>query len=71
MNIEIDPNAGFCFGVVNAINKAEEILKEDNQLFCIGDIVHNNIEVDRLNAQGLQAINHDQFAKLSGKKSFI
>ncbi|PKQ65826.1 hypothetical protein BZG02_02145 [Labilibaculum filiforme] len=68
MNIEIDPNAGFCFGVVNAINKAEEILKEDNTLFCIGDIVHNNIEVDRLNALGLQAINHDQFSKLSGKK---
>jgi len=68
MKIEIDPNAGFCFGVVNAINKAEEILKEENYLYCIGDIVHNNIEVDRLTAKGLRSINHDQFTKLSGKK---
>ncbi len=68
MKIEIDSNAGFCFGVVNAINKAEEILKEENRLYCIGDIVHNNLEVDRLTAQGLKSINHDQFSKLSGKK---
>lgn len=68
MKIEIDSNAGFCFGVVNAINKAEGILKEENQLYCIGDIVHNNIEVDRLTAQGLKSISHDQFSKLSGKK---
>ncbi len=68
MKIEIDPNAGFCFGVVNAINKAEEILKKENQLYCIGDIVHNNLEVDRLKQSGLKSINHDEFSKLSGKK---
>ncbi|WP_275109597.1 6-phosphofructokinase [Paralabilibaculum antarcticum] len=68
MKIEIDPNAGFCFGVVNAINKAEEILKEENHLYCIGDIVHNNLEVDRLKQAGLKSIDHDEFSKLSGKK---
>lgn len=68
MKIEIDPNAGFCFGVVNAIKKAEETLKKENQLYCIGDIVHNNIEVDRLNNLGLKTINHDEFSKLSGGK---
>eukprot|EP01029_Cantina_marsupialis_P012759 TRINITY_DN2819_c0_g2_i6.p2 TRINITY_DN2819_c0_g2~~TRINITY_DN2819_c0_g2_i6.p2 ORF type:complete len:615 (-),score=106.34 TRINITY_DN2819_c0_g2_i6:8629-10473(-) len=68
MNIEIDPNAGFCFGVVNAINKAEETLKKEEQLYCIGDIVHNSIEVDRLKKLGLNTIDHDEFENLKGKK---
>ncbi|WP_372752602.1 6-phosphofructokinase [Labilibaculum sp.] len=68
MKVEIDPNAGFCFGVVNAIQKAEEILNEENKLFCIGDIVHNNTEVDRLKKLGLQSINHNEFSELSGQK---
>lgn len=68
MKIEIDPNAGFCFGVVNAIKMAEETLMSENQLFCIGDIVHNNTEVDRLKNKGLHTINHEEFANLSGKK---
>lgn len=68
MIIEIDPNAGFCFGVVNAIEKAEATLAKDKTLFCIGDIVHNNIEVDRLKDLGLKTINHDEFAKLSNVK---
>lgn len=68
MIIEIDPNSGFCFGVVNAIKKAEEILAKDNSLFCIGDIVHNNIEVDRLKDQGLNTINHEEFEDLKNKK---
>lgn len=68
MIIEIDPNSGFCFGVVNAIKKAEEMLAKDETLFCIGDIVHNNIEVDRLKNQGLNTINHDEFEKLKNKK---
>lgn len=68
MIIEIDPNSGFCFGVVNAIEKAEETLSKDKTLYCIGDIVHNNIEVDRLKAQGLKTINHDEFEKLSDAK---
>jgi len=68
MIIEIDPNSGFCFGVVNAIEKAEATLAKDETLFCIGDIVHNNIEVDRLKDQGLKTINHDEFEKLSNAK---
>ena len=68
MIIEIDPNSGFCFGVVNAIEKAEETLAKNGTLFCIGDIVHNNIEVDRLKDQGLKTINHEDFEKLSNAK---
>ncbi len=68
MIIEIDPNSGFCFGVVNAIEKAEETLAKDKTLYCIGDIVHNNIEVDRLKDQGLKTINHNEFKKLSNAK---
>lgn len=68
MIIEIDQNSGFCFGVVNAIEKAEETLAKDKTLYCIGDIVHNNIEVDRLKDQGLKTINHDEFEKLSNAK---
>lgn len=68
MKIEIDPNAGFCFGVVNAINKAEETLKKEDQLYCIGDIVHNSTEVDRLQNLGLQTIDHNEYKGLKNKK---
>jgi 4-hydroxy-3-methylbut-2-enyl diphosphate reductase len=50
--IEIDKGSGFCFGVVKAINKAEEELKKNGTLYCLGDIVHNNIEVERLEKMG-------------------
>ena len=52
MRVEIDKNSGFCFGVVNAITKAEEELRR-GPLYCIGDIVHNSLEVDRLKKLGL------------------
>lgn len=68
VQIEIDKNAGFCFGVVNAIEKAEATLKQKNSLFCIGDIVHNNIEVDRLEKQGLNTINHAEFSAMNGSE---
>lgn len=68
MIIEIDQNSGFCFGVVNAIKKAEEALTENKMLYCIGDIVHNDIEVDRLKDLGLKTINHNEFEKLSNTK---
>jgi len=58
MIIEIDKNSGFCFGVVNAITKVEEELKE-GKIYCVGDIVHNNIEVDRLEGKGLITINRE------------
>lgn len=63
MKVEIDENSGFCFGVVNAIAKAEEELQQ-GELYCIGDIVHNNLEVDRLKGLGLRTIDHEAFADL-------
>jgi len=63
MRVEIDEHSGFCFGVVNAIRKAEQEL-EKGELYCIGDIVHNNIEVERLEQMGLRTIGHGDFANL-------
>jgi len=63
MRVEIDPNSGFCFGVVNAIRKAEEFLEQGETLYCIGDIVHNSHEVERLKKAGLKTINHEEFEK--------
>jgi 4-hydroxy-3-methylbut-2-en-1-yl diphosphate reductase len=64
MIIEIDTNSGFCFGVVEAIHKAEEMLLTQEKLYCLGDIVHNNAEIDRLTRKGLVIINHDEFFKM-------
>ncbi len=64
MKIEIDKGSGFCFGVVTAIRKAEEVLERDGKLYCLGDIVHNNVEVERLQARGLVTIEHEQFKEL-------
>lgn len=69
--IEIDPKSGFCFGVVNAIKKAEEELAKGEILYCLGDIVHNNIEVERLQKLGLRTINHDEFALLHNVKVLL
>lgn len=63
MRVEIDENSGFCTGVVNAIRKAEEELKK-GPLYCIGDIVHNSLEVERLQQKGLKTIDHEEFADL-------
>lgn len=70
-NTEIDPKSGFCFGVVNAITKAEEELAKGGLLYCLGDIVHNNIEVERLARLGLKTINHEEFAKLKNVKVLL
>ncbi len=64
MTIEIDSGSGFCHGVTRAIGKAEEELARGQQLYCLGDIVHNGREVQRLDALGLRTINHEQFAQL-------
>ena len=64
MKINIDTNSGFCFGVVNAIETAENYLKEHNKLYCLGDIVHNNMEVKRLERLGLKTITHNDLSKL-------
>jgi len=71
MEIEIDKKSGFCFGVVNAIKKAEEELENGEVLYCLGDIVHNGKEVDRLAALGLKTINHEEFAKLQNVKVLL
>lgn len=63
--IEIDQQSGFCFGVVTAIKKAEEELRNGSVLYCLGDIVHNNAEVERLSRLGLKTITHDEFLRLS------
>ncbi len=69
--IEIDKDSGFCFGVVKAINKAEEELKKNGTLYCLGDIVHNNIEVERLEKMGLITIDHEQFKKLKNVRVLL
>lgn len=63
MIVEIDEHSGFCFGVVNAIRKAEEEL-EKGILYCVGDIVHNDLEVERLQRKGLRTIEHAEFTGL-------
>ena len=69
--IEIDEDSGFCFGVVNAIKKAEEELDATGSLYCLGDIVHNSDEVERLSKKGLKIIDHEQLAKLSNTKVLL
>ena len=64
MTIEIDTGSGFCFGVTRAIGKAEEELQKGRPLYCLGDIVHNGREVERLQQLGLVTIDHQQFARL-------
>ena len=71
MIVAIDKYSGFCFGVVYAIQMAEAILEKEDQLYCLGDIVHNNKEVDRLNNMGLKIINHDDLKVLSDCKVLI
>ncbi len=71
VEVDIDQNSGFCFGVVFAIQMAEDILNEEGHLYCLGDIVHNDEEVARLKAKGLEIIDHEQFKKLNGAKVLI
>ena len=69
--VEIDEGSGFCFGVVTAINKAEEELTKGGTLYCLGDIVHNSREVERLKAMGLITINHEEFNRLHNVKVLL
>ncbi len=69
--IEIDNESGFCFGVVTAIRKAEEELGNGEPLYCLGDIVHNSAEVERLCQKGLQTITHDRLETLEGVKVLL
>ena len=71
LNVTIDSNSGFCFGVVYAIQMAEDILEEQGYLYCLGDIVHNDEEVARLQQRGLRIINHAQMAELHDEAVLI
>jgi 4-hydroxy-3-methylbut-2-enyl diphosphate reductase len=71
LQVDIDYNSGFCFGVVYAIEMAEEILNEQGYLYCLGDIVHNDEEIKRLEKKGLKIINHEQLKKLYNEKILI
>ena len=71
LKIEIDEHSGFCFGVTTAIRKAEEELQKGETLYCLGDIVHNSIECDRLKNMGLITINHEEFARLHDAKVLL
>ena len=72
MYVEIDKNSGFCFGVVRAISKAEAALGElGGEVYSLGDIVHNRMEVQRLESLGLRTVTHDDMASLAGRDLFI
>ena len=72
MKIEIDKNSGFCFGVVRAITEAERALSETGgEVFSLGDIVHNRMEVQRLERAGLHTVTHDDMERLAGRTLFI
>lgn len=69
--VEIDKGSGFCFGVVTAIKKAEEELDKSGHLYCLGDIVHNSNEVERLESKGLETITHKQLRELHNVKVLL
>ena len=71
LNVTIDTKSGFCFGVEYAIEIAEEILNEEERLYCLGDIVHNDQEVKRLEKMGLKIIDHDKLKKMRDVKVLI
>jgi len=71
LNVQIDQHSGFCFGVVYAIEMAEEVLEEQGYLYCLGDIVHNDEEVTRLTKKGLKIIDHGELKNLFNEKVLI
>ncbi|WP_324671613.1 4-hydroxy-3-methylbut-2-enyl diphosphate reductase [Hymenobacter sp. GOD-10R] len=71
LSVRIDPNSGFCFGVIYAIQMAEDILQEQGYLYCLGDIVHNDEEVERLEKQGLRIIDYNTFSQLRDEAVLI
>ena len=71
MRVVIDDKSGFCAGVVRAISEAEQALAQGGEVFCLGDIVHNRVEVQRLESLGLKTIEHSDLAQLSGSRVLI
>tara|TARA_B100000886_G_scaffold205727_1_gene142079 strand:+ start:13 stop:858 length:846 start_codon:yes stop_codon:yes gene_type:complete len=71
LDVTIDTKSGFCFGVEYAIEIAEEILQQDGELYCLGDIVHNDMEVKRLEDMGLKIIDHEELKQMKDVKVLI
>lgn len=71
MNVIIDDNSGFCFGVVRAIGEAESALQSVGEVYCLGDIVHNRVEVQRLEQLGLHTVSHEDMEHLGGRTLLI
>jgi len=71
LQVKIDTNSGFCFGVIYAIQMAEDILDEQGYLYCLGDIVHNDEEVERLSRRGLRIIDHETYQTLRSEHVLI
>lgn len=71
LTVTIDKDSGFCFGVVYAIEMAEDILDHEDYLYCLGDIVHNDEEVRRLTDKGLRIIDHEQLKSLRNEKVLV
>lgn len=71
LKVTIDKSSGFCFGVVYAIDMAEDILDQEEYLYCLGDIVHNDEEVERLRVKGLRIIDHEKLKELRNEKVLI
>ena len=71
MEVIIDDNSGFCFGVVRAIGEAERALAERGEVYSLGDIVHNRVEVQRLEQLGLHTISHEDMEQLQGRTLLI
>lgn len=69
--IEIDPHSGFCFGVTASISKAETELGAPGPLYCLGDLVHNSAEMERLHSRGLITVSHDDMQRLSGSRMLL
>ena len=71
LDVTIDTKSGFCFGVEFAIEIAEEVLREEGELYCLGDIVHNDMEVKRLEEMGLKIIDHEELENMNDVKVLI
>jgi 4-hydroxy-3-methylbut-2-enyl diphosphate reductase len=71
MKVTIDPNSGFCYGVNRAIQTAENELDAGNEVYCLGEIVHNQVQMDELKGKGLKVITHADLPDLKGKQVLI
>lgn len=71
MKVTIDPGSGFCFGVNRAIQTAEAELEAGNPVYCLGEMVHNKMQMDQLKAKGLNVVSHEDLAGLKGQKVMV